>query len=79
MPTVVSKIDLCEIAKGCGYNNVMCVSDAEELDKLLKQAKQLDGLCFIEIKAAIGARENLGRPTTSAVENKKAFMKFLEY
>lgn len=77
MPTVASKIDLCEIARGCGYDNVMCASTPEELDKMLKQARQSDCLCFIEVKAAIGAREDLGRPTTTAVENKEAFMEFL--
>ena len=78
MPTVASKIDLCKIAKGCGYDNVMCASNVEELDKVLKNAKKSNELCFIEVKAAIGARENLGRPTTTAIENKDAFMEFLK-
>lgn len=78
MPTVASKIDLCKIAKGCGYDNVMCASNVEELDKVLKNAKKSNDLCFIEVKAAIGARENLGRPTTTAIENKDAFMEFLK-
>ena len=78
MPTVASKIDLCKIAKGCGYDNVMCASNVEELDKVLKNAKKSNKLCFIEVKAAIGARENLGRPTTTAIENKDAFMEFLK-
>ena len=29
---------------------------------------------FLEVKCAIGARADLGRPTTSAKENKEAFM-----
>lgn len=77
MPTVASKIDLCKIADGCGYDNVMCATNAEELDKVLKQTKKLNELSFIEVKAAIGARDNLGRPTTTAVENKEGFMEFL--
>ena len=31
-------------------------------------------LSFIEIKSAIGARSNLGRPTTTAKDNKDSFM-----
>ena len=78
MPTVASKIDLCKIAKGCGYDNVMCASNVEELYKVLTNAKKLNELCFIEVKAAIGAREDLGRPTTTAIENKNVFMEFLK-
>ena len=33
--------------------------------------------CFIEVKASLGARDNLGRPTTSAIENKENFMSWL--
>ena len=29
---------------------------------------------MIEVKCSIGARENLGRPTTTAIENKNIFM-----
>ena len=78
MPTVASDIDLCKIAEGCGYDNVMCASTVEELDKVLEIAKKSEELCFIEVKSAIGAREDLGRPTTTAVENKEGFMSFLD-
>lgn len=40
----------------------------------LKKQKKDKGLKFIEIKSAIGSREDLGRPTTTALENKEAFM-----
>ena len=43
----------------------------------MKEAKESGELYFIEVKAAIGARTNLGRPTTTAIENKKNFIKFL--
>lgn len=77
MPTVASKVDLCQIAKGCGYSRAMCASNFEELDQMLIEAKNAKELCFLEVKAAIGAREDLGRPTTTAVENKKNFMQYL--
>ena len=77
MPTVADKINICEIAKGCGYKNVICVEDFENLDKELQIAKCKNELCLIEIKCSIGSREDLGRPTIKPVENKNNFMKNL--
>ena len=53
-------------------------SNFEELDKALNAVKASLGLSFIEVKAKIGARENLGRPTKTPVENKEAFMEYLK-
>lgn len=77
MPTVAEKIDIVQIAKGCGYKNAVSVSDFESLDKALKTAKEKEELSLIEVKCSIGAREDLGRPTTTAKENKENFMEFL--
>ncbi len=76
-PTVAGKIDLVAIAKACGYKNVVSVDSFESLDKALFSAKSAEELSFIEVKCSIGARENLGRPTTTAIENKKGFMEYL--
>lgn len=76
-PTVAANIDICTIAKGCGYPNVVSVETYEDLDKALNEAKSRNELSFIEVKSAIGARDDLGRPTTTAKENKEAFMKTL--
>lgn len=78
MPTVAEKIDLTAIAKGCGYPNAVCVDHFASLDAELLAAKERNECSFIEVKCSIGAREDLGRPTTTALENKKAFMKHLE-
>jgi len=75
MPTVASKIDIVAIAKGCGYPNAICVDSFEMLDIALKKAKSRVELSLIEVKSSIGARDNLGRPTTTAKENKENFMK----
>lgn len=76
-PTVASKIDIVAIAKGCGYPNAVSVGSFEELDKALKIAKASHELSLIEVKCAIGARNDLGRPTTTAKENKENFIEFL--
>ena len=49
----------------------------DDLDSELKKAKEMDELCFIEVMCSIGARDDLGRPTTTAIENKENFMEFL--
>ncbi|MCH5342829.1 MAG: phosphonopyruvate decarboxylase [Acetatifactor sp.] len=77
MPTVAGKIDLVAIAKACGYPNAVCVDNFEALDRELKAAKNRKELSMIEVKCSIGARDDLGRPTTTALENKERFMEYL--
>ena len=77
MPTVAGSIDLVSIAKACGYPYAVCVDNFDDLDVELKRAKDSSKLCFIEVKCSIGARGNLGRPTTTAIENKSCFMNYL--
>lgn len=78
MPTVAGNIDLVSIAKACGYPNAVSVDTPELLDQALEEAKMADALSLIEVKCSIGARENLGRPTTTAQENKINFMEYLQ-
>lgn len=77
MPTVAGNIDLVAIAKGCGYPHAVSVDNFDDLDKELKEAKKAGELRFIEVKCALGSRADLGRPTTTAIENKKHFMERL--
>ena len=56
---------------------MMCVDSFEALDEALEAAKSRDELSLIEVKCAIGARDDLGRPTTTAKENKENFMAML--
>ncbi|MEG0834976.1 MAG: phosphonopyruvate decarboxylase [Christensenellaceae bacterium] len=77
MPTVAGDINLVQIALGCGYQSATSVVTMNGLDEALKTAKVKDHLSFIEVKCAIGSRENLGRPTTTPEVNKDAFMKVL--
>ncbi len=77
MPTVCGQIDIPALALACGYPKVYSASSFQELDEVLDKAKASEELCFLEVKCSIGARADLGRPTTSALENKQAFMHFL--
>lgn len=78
MPTVANDIDLVAIAKACGYPNAICVYNFEDLDRELETAKSRSELSLIEVKCSIGAREDLGRPTTTAIVNKQKFMEYLK-
>ena len=77
MPTVALNMDFVMIAKACGYKNVVSVDNFEDLDRELMEAKKGNELSFIEIKCSIGARTDLGRPTTTPKENKDGFMNYL--
>lgn len=77
MPTAAAKIDLTAVAKACGYPYAVCANSLEKLDRELNIAKRKETLCFIEVKCSLGAREDLGRPTTIPIENKERFMEFL--
>lgn len=77
MPTVASSIDIVGAAKACGYLYAVNVSRFDDLDKELKAAKNRNKLSLIEVKCSIGARADLGRPTTTAIENKENFAKYL--
>lgn len=77
MPTVASNIDFVHIATACGYPHAVCVDSFAELDAELIAAKWRNDLSLIEVKCSIGSRGNLGRPTTTALENKNNFMRYL--
>lgn len=77
MPTVAGSIDLPMAAKGCGYQEAAQAGSKEELKEVLQKAKEAEGLFFIEVKCRVASRDNLGRPTASPAENKKAFMEWL--
>lgn len=77
-PTVGGKINLTGIAESCGYKKVYKAETAQELEAVLKAARENKELTFIEVKVKKGARKDLGRPTTTPIENKNAFMEFLK-
>jgi phosphonopyruvate decarboxylase len=79
-PTVGLKINLPEVAKAVGYSSVYSVSTIEELNSRLSvlSSQSNDGPVFLEVKVKKGNRKDLGRPTTTPIENKQAFMNNLK-
>ena len=76
-PTVGLKIDLPAVAKAVGYKATYTVDSKDALNVILSEAKNLDGPVLIEIKVKKGNRKDLGRPTTTLIQNKEALMDFL--
>ena len=77
MPTVAEEIDIVAVARACGYPYAARVESFEELERELYAARDRGELSLLEVKCSIGARDDLGRPTTSALENKQSFMEYL--
>ena len=77
-PTVGLKIDLPAVAKAVGYNACYSVETKEYLAELLEKVKAIDGPVLLEVKVKKGNRKDLGRPTTTPIQNKEALMTFLK-
>ena len=77
MPTAASSADLPAIARACGYRRAFSADSESSLREVLSRAASERELTFIEVKAAIGSRPDLGRPTVPPSENKAAFMEHL--
>lgn len=77
-PTVGLKIDLPAVAKAVGYKASYSVDNKADLSVILSKAKNLEGPILVEVKVKKGNRKDLGRPTTTPIENKEALMAFLQ-
>lgn len=77
-PTVGLKINIPAIAKAVGYKAVYSVDDKEALEKVLNEIKEMDGPILLEVRVKKGNRKDLGRPTTTPIQNKEALMNFLK-
>ena len=78
-PTVGLKIDLPAVAKAVGYSQVFSVDNKESLQAVLSSlSSSTGGATFIEVKVKKGNRKDLGRPTTTPIQNKEALMAFLK-
>jgi phosphonopyruvate decarboxylase len=77
-PTVGLKINLPATAQAVGYPVVYSVETKEYLQELLAKIKDQEGPVFLEVKVKKGNRKDLGRPTTTPIQNKEALMSFLK-
>lgn len=73
-PTVADKINFKDIVLASGYKGYALATTQEEILNKWDQLANVAGPVMLEIRIAIGSRDDLGRPTSSPLENKRAFM-----
>ena len=78
LPTIMEEIDIKSIALSCGYREVFTAHNKDELENVLDEFKNSQGPVFLNIAVDISSRSDLGRPTTTPIENKNDFMKKLQ-
>lgn len=78
-PTVGQKIDIKSIGNAVGYADVASVDSHEALMFAMNHVNNvpIEGTSLINVNVRKGNRKDLGRPTTTPIQNKEAFMKKL--
>ncbi|MCL2226733.1 MAG: phosphonopyruvate decarboxylase [Oscillospiraceae bacterium] len=77
MPVVSTHLNLSEVAAALKYRHSFRAADQSSLSELLGAVKGLGGPIFIEVMCSLASRGDLGRPTTTPIQNKNDFMKFV--
>lgn len=78
MPVCSGALDIGALARAAGYARVLRADSAASLDAALREIASLSGPILLEVRCACGARADLGRPATTPVQNRDAFMDFLK-
>jgi phosphonopyruvate decarboxylase len=78
MPVCSGSLDICSLARSAGYSSVSTADTPDSLREVLSGLSRASGPVLLEVRCACGSRADLGRPTTTPVENRDAFMRFLE-
>ena len=76
-PTIGFDINFIQIAHHLGYKSVISVDNENALQSILHSLDTYEAPVFLEIKVRKGSREDLGRPTTTPIQNKESLMDFL--
>ncbi|MBV9613877.1 MAG: phosphonopyruvate decarboxylase [Ktedonobacteraceae bacterium] len=77
-PTAGFAIDIPSIARACGYTHAATAETREQLLAQLNILRASRGPALLEVRVNKGARPNLGRPTTTPIQNRESFLTFLE-
>lgn len=76
-PTIGYELDAVTMAKASGYKQAFRATTKQEITDALAQLEHTEGPVLLELRVKIDSREDLGRPTTTPIENKNAFMEEL--
>lgn len=75
--SAIAALDIALLAKAAGYEHYLCAENKEELTRAMVEIKEMQGPVFLEVRVKPGSRADLGRPKSSTIENKTAFMQKL--
>lgn len=78
MPVCEGALSASRIASAVGYPQVISAEDEKSLCTSLQAVSKVHALTLLEIACAVGARADLGRPTTTPKENRDALMSLLK-
>jgi len=77
-PTVADGINFNDVALACGYSHYHRATDTASLSKCWQQLADQEGPAMLEIIISKGSRSDLGRPTSTPEQNKRAFMEHID-
>lgn len=76
-PTTGLKLDIASIATGCGYKKVLTATTKEEIISCMLELQDIEGPTMLQIKVNINSRDNLGRPSSTPIQNKNNFIEYV--
>ncbi len=76
-PTLAMEIDLCQIASACGYENVILITEEEQLTHWLQNDFKQVKKQFVELRVNTQSRNNLSRPLETPAQRKQTLMNLL--
>ncbi|RKX35601.1 MAG: phosphonopyruvate decarboxylase [Verrucomicrobia bacterium] len=76
-PTVGLAVRFGDIARACGYSHIGRAHEPKALRKAMAELRDARGPALLEIEVRKGSRDDLGRPTSTPLQNKEAFMRLL--
>ena len=79
MPVCSGSLDFPAIAKAAGYYAVYSAENKDTLCIILQEARKAAarGPVMVEVRCSCSSRGDLGRPTTTPIQNRDALMDFL--
>ncbi len=72
--TVARNMDFALLAQACGYRHYLSAACPEEIADAFSEDALLEGPVLFEILVKTGSRADLGRPSSTPIENKAVFM-----
>lgn len=77
-PTISDGIDYNKLSDAFGYSEYAKASSLKELETAIKKLNSTEGCKLLEVRLLQGSRKDLGRPTSTPVQNKENVIDFLK-